>query len=308
MTASVLENRRPCGVYFNFSKETVRIANFTTQTNFHYEQHEGISLQQWITDFINESNQNDLSEIRSFSNAERKRIKFQEGDFYSFKLNRREYGFGRILCDIEKLRARERLVGENHGLNNIMGKPVLVKVYMKHSQNPNICLKELKGLDAFPSEFIFDNRLLYGEYKILGNHVLEEREIEFPISYGKCIEWGFQNVFFQWGLIHKELAMRDYSEYLLAENKRVPVGNPNKEIKSPFRRDSIGYSTSVDYQTVKECAKLQSLKSYWDEKLVTREFDLRNPKNDKIRKGIFKAFGLDTNKNYFENLMAFKES
>ena len=88
-------------------------------------------------------------------------INFNEGDFFAFKISRREWCFGRILMDVSKLRKDENFEkNKNYGLAHLMGKPLIIKVYHKISDNKNIDLKELSKCLALPSQAIMDNIFL----------------------------------------------------------------------------------------------------------------------------------------------------
>ena len=125
----------PFGVYFSFTKYGVYIANYTTQTTYYYENLmniENISiedLKKWLDKWVKESKKEDLKEIEDFKNAKRKHCKFKEGDFFAFKIGRREWGFGRILLDVHKLKKNEDFKkNKNYDLTNLMGRPLIIKM------------------------------------------------------------------------------------------------------------------------------------------------------------------------------------
>lgn len=57
--------------------------------------------------------------INAFKNAKKKNVKYQSEDFFAYKIDRKNYGFGRILLDINELR-KSNLLEKNHGLNLLM--------------------------------------------------------------------------------------------------------------------------------------------------------------------------------------------
>jgi hypothetical protein len=146
LTASVLETKTPIGVYFAADKSgSIFIGSHTTQTTFYSsnwsrkkkgEQVE-VGIEKSIETFISESPKSHFDEIKDFKNAKRKNVKYRAGDVFAFKISRTEYGFGRILLDINLLR-KKKLVPENHGLFNIMGPPLLVTIYAFTSTAKNI--------------------------------------------------------------------------------------------------------------------------------------------------------------------------
>ena len=66
-------------------------------------------------------NSEDLELINEFSEKKRRRVKLKEGDFFTFKVDRRNYGFGRLICDLRPLRKdAEFIANKNYGIMNLM--------------------------------------------------------------------------------------------------------------------------------------------------------------------------------------------
>ncbi len=59
-------------------------------------------FQEFLDGWIADTDAGDLAEIREFANAKRRRCKYREGDFFRFKYDCRNYGYGRILLDVRK--------------------------------------------------------------------------------------------------------------------------------------------------------------------------------------------------------------
>lgn len=78
---------QPFGVYFRFSANEIRIANYTTQTTFFHENNPmSLPLQEWLNKWIGETSETDLEEIERYKNAMRQHVKYREGDFFLSKL------------------------------------------------------------------------------------------------------------------------------------------------------------------------------------------------------------------------------
>jgi len=303
LSPAVLESKTPIGVYLYLNNDgELLIGNHTTQTTFYsrrWEFERGPSdIQELIKDFIKYSPQNHFEEIERFRFSKRRNIKFNEGDFFAFKLNRSEYGFGRILLNIAKLR-ETKLLRENHGFNLIMSRPVLIKFYAYKSENKNVDIDVLKNQKSLPSDYIMDNIIFYGEYEIIGNLPLKITEFDFPVSYGRRIDQ-VPNVFLQWGLIHQELPKREFDKYLTAINEKLPESNPSRHISNPYGYYSIGFRPKIDpfeiIATIKNNGEYNYSSTHYK-----IDWDLRNPKNKSIRDDIFKKFGLNPNLSYEEN-------
>ena len=288
----------PFGTYFTFSTNGVIIANYTTQRTYYSEifsEKEKISLdnlKKWLDKWMKETTEEDLEEIEEFKNAKRKHCKFNEGDFFAFKISRREWCFGRILMDVSKLRKDENFKkNKNYGLANLMGKPLIIKVYHKISDNKNIDLKELSKCLALPSQAIMDNIFYYGEAIILGNLPLKPEENDMFISVSESISGIDKNIaYLQYGLIYREIPLSDYEKLI----KELKIG------AQTLRREGIGFV--IDTYKLKECIEAKSNSPFWEKYKKRNVPDLKNPDYIELKRKIFKAFGLDADKTYEENL------
>ena len=288
----------PFGTYFTFSTNGVIIANYTTQRTYYSEifsEKEKISLdnlKKWLDKWMKETTEEDLEEIEEFKNAKRKHCKFNEGDFFAFKISRREWCFGRILLDVSKLKKDENFKkNKNYGLTNFMGKPLIIKVYHKISDNKNIDLKELSKCLALPSQAIMDNIFYYGEAIILGNLPLKPEENDMFISVSESISGIDKNIaYLQYGLIYREIPLSDYEKLI----KDLKIG------AQTLRREGIGFV--IDTYKLKECIEAKSNSPFWEKYKKRNVPDLKNPDHIELKRKIFKAFGLDADKTYEENL------
>ena len=288
----------PFGTYFTFSTDGVIIANYTSQRTYYSEtftEKEKISLddlKKWLDKWMKETTEEDLEEIEEFKNAKRKHCKFNEGDFFAFKISRREWCFGRILMDVSKLRKDENFEkNKNYGLAHLMGKPLIIKVYHKISDNKNIDLKELSECPALPSQPIMDNIFYYGEAVILGNLPLKPEENDMFISVSESISGIDKNIaYLQYGLIYREIPLSDYEKLI----KDLKIG------PQTLRREGIGFV--IDTYKLKECIEAKSNSPFWEKYKKRNVPDLKNPDYIELKRKIFKAFGLDADKTYEENL------
>ena len=292
------ESFSPFGTYFTFSTDGVIIANYTSQRTYYSEifsEKEKISLddlKKWLDKWMKETTEEDLEEIEEFKNAKRKHCKFNEGDFFAFKLSRREWCFGRILMDVSKLRKDENFEkNKNYGLAHLMGKPLIIKVYHKISDNKNVDLKELSECLALPSQAIMDNIFYYGEAIILGNLALETQEYDMLISVSNSINGDDTNIaYLQYGLIYREIPLSVYQK--LIEELKIEM--------QTCRKEGIGFV--IDTYKLKECIEVNSASPYWERENNYKIYDLRNPTHIELKRKFFKAFGLDADKTYEENL------
>lgn len=292
------------GVYFSFSGDYVGISNFSTQITYYYESfaEKGNleTLEKWLAKWIEETTNDDLKEIEAFKLAERKHFNYKEGDFFAFRLNRRDYAFGRILIDVAKRNKAEKLKAtKNYGLTSFMGKALIVKVYHKVSSSLDVDLNELSKTTALPAEAVMDNHFYYGEKFIIGHKPLEISDYDMLISYSKSISSDDKNtVYLQYGFIFKETDISNFNKYLIVEDKSSYMGYD----ENPYRKESIGFD--VDTKKLRECIVAQSNKPYWEgNHQYDIKYDLRNPANINIKREIFNFFGLDADESYEQNLI-----
>lgn len=290
------------GVYFSFSESYLSISSYTTQTTYYKESFDDKNLaylKTWLDRWISESTADDLEEIESFKNAERAHHKYNEGDFFAFKIGRRQWGFGRILLDVQKQIKTNKIDRNDHpGLTNLMGKCLIVKVYHQISEHLDADLDILSKTKALPSQVMMDNHFYYGENPIIGNKPLQMDELDMLISYSRSINSAnYNKVYLQYGMIYKELELSKFNKYLKYDDESQYCGY----VENPHRNESSGFGLDLD--SLEECITAKSNLPYWtSEKYYDTKFDLRNPANAEIKKEIFNVFGLDAEKTYEENL------
>ncbi|MDR2284256.1 MAG: immunity 26/phosphotriesterase HocA family protein [Sphingobacterium sp.] len=301
---SAMSSFKGTGVYFSFSSTYLAISNYTTQTTFfdqRFEDGDLHFLKEWLDNWVKESSATDLQEITAFKNATRLNCKYKEGDFFSFRVGRREWGFGRILLDVSKLlKEKGRREAKNYGLANMMGKPLIVKVYHKISRTPVADLDELSKEKALPSQAIMDNHFFYGQNAIIGHRALDIAELDMLISYGQSIDYEDRDcVYVQYGLIFKETSIAQYNNFLSIE------GKDNSD--NPYTNDGIGFGLELEY--LQACIGDNSNNPYWlDTENYASKYDLRNPLNKSIKEEVFKVFGLDPDGSYADNLVLVQTS
>jgi hypothetical protein len=115
---------------------------------------------------------------------------------------------------------------------------------------------------------------------------------DFHISYGRSIDQR-RIVFLQWGLIHKELSQEKFNKYIHTDEM--------KSGQNPYGYYSIGFRPHYDSIEVIKAVKNKGIYSFDNARHYKAKWDLRNPKNKDIKDELFKVFGLDTTKTYYEN-------
>lgn len=260
----------PYGMYVDFSggyerRGGVHLANYTTQKTYYSSGFAGIpfmdtaGFQDFLDQWIADTTAGDLAEIQAFAGAKRQRCKYREGDFFRFRYDRRNYGYGRILLDVRKF-----IKNGGKFWDILMGKALCVSVCHIVTEDPDVSIEELQKLRSCPSEYLMDNRFYYGEYEIIGNAPLPEDqgEIDYPIMYGRSIS----------GRDRDKICYCRGKEYC-----EIPL--EGKELLSrDFMNNGISYGFHLNKTLVLECVEAGSNEPFWaKEPEVSHTYDLRNP-------------------------------
>ncbi len=276
LSSASIGKRTPLGMSLAFDRGHICLLNWKSDIVYYantYEKTDTDTLyefSEWVNRWCAETTAQDLNELSAFSAQDRKHYKYREGDFFRFKLNRRMFGYGRIIFDYSKL--------ERSGIpcwKIFMGKPLCVAVYHLITDNPNLMPEDLKDRMMLPSQMIMDNAFYYGEYTIIGNIPLTANEGDFTIHYGNTISSQEQGVRYQCGRTYIAL-------------------NNQEELFPGFRHSEIGWGLNVKMPILKECIARQSNDPYWQKMPAWQvNGDLRNPRFvDKLHE-VHKQVGIE---------------
>ncbi|WP_373261757.1 immunity 26/phosphotriesterase HocA family protein [Hungatella hathewayi] len=153
-----------------------------------------------------------------------------------------------------------------------MGTALVVKVYHKISDSMEVNVDELEQGLSLPPQAIMDNRIYYGEYKIIGNRAVTYRDLDDgPISTSKSINY------------------------------------QDRWYHTDYRDEGIGFSLNLDH--LEECITAHSNEPYYGSDVRNGiRGRLSHPLNKKDKNAIFEAFGLDGNLDYEGNLKLHRAS
>lgn len=264
----------PYGVYFEFTggyelRGGVHIASYTTQRTYYSSGFAGVpfmkesELQNFLDRWIADTSADDLAEIQAFAGAKRQHCKYREGDFFRFRYDRRNYGYGRILLDVRRF-----IKSGGKFWDILMGKALCVSIYHIVTEDRDVSVEELLRCDSCPSEYMMDNRFYYGEYEIIGNVPLPEdyREIDYPIMYGRSIDARDRDkICYCRGKDYREIAL---------EGKELPAKD--------FRNNGVSYGFHLNKTIVEDCIRAGSNEPFWASRPKTSHtYDLRNPACEK---------------------------
>ncbi len=262
----------PYGTYFDYNGG-IFIANYTTQQTYYSSAFAGVpfmkqeELASFLARWMSETTDEDLEEVQAFAHSKRRRCKYKEGDFFRFKYDRRNYGYGRILLDVRKF-----IKDGGKFWNILAGKALCVSVYHIITENPNVEIQKLQALPSCPSTYMMDNRFFYGEYEVIGNQPVPENA-DYPIMYGRSIS----------ALDPDKICFCRGREY-----REIPFES-NKLFSTNFINNGINFSLNINKTLVEQCIIAGTNEPFWK---VNRDKDLRNPAFAKELAFVLKEMGV----------------
>ncbi|MDE6512302.1 MAG: immunity 26/phosphotriesterase HocA family protein, partial [Muribaculaceae bacterium] len=298
------------GIYFSYSQDHIQISNYTTQTTFFEENNDSENtIEEWLRKWVEESTEKDLEDIQRIKVAKRLHQKYAEGDFFTFKVGRRKWGFGRIVLDVAKRRRSDEFCEANPGLKHLMGQTLMIMVYRHLSDSPETDLDNLHTYGTLPVQAIMDNHFYYGEYTIIGNRPVRPEEWEPVISldrtYDHPDDWDIRTyldrkeetsgtAYLQYGLICAHTDVENMREFLI----------PGAQGDGPiYKNGAVGFN--IDHYEDLERIISEGINN--DTLLLSNENrkDLRKKENYEVKSGIFRILGLDPDASYADNLRIF---
>lgn len=277
-TAANLEKRTGIGMCLSFCRDRHGSTNLflyshTSQKGYFDNYYEPLhtesieDFRKWVAVWCADTSAEDLADISSFAAETRQHSKFREGDVFRFKIGRRHWGYGRVLMDVARMRKQKIPFWDI-----LMGKGVVCSVYHIVTDRADVTLEELKQRKSLPSASMMDNRLFYGDFKIIGNIPIGDKE-DYPIHYGNQLTRD-NRCRLQWG---KQLRILDGEGIF-----------PNQ-----FMNNAISFDLNFTLEALRKCTEAGSNSPYWDQNLWSVGHDLRNPKFRTELERIAAQFGLD---------------
>ena len=237
--------------------------NQTSDVNFYRSSYDEITwlpsldaFSEWVRRWCDETTEDDLRDIQAFSHQSKVHQKYREGDFFRFRINRRLFGYGRIMVDYGQMRKQEIPFWDI-----FFGKPLCVAVYHIATENPFLTPDDLRGLKMLPSQMIMDNIFYYGECKIIGNADIMPEEENYTIHYGNSISGldGFSRLRYQSG-------------------KTYIASNDQEALYNGFINNGISFELNMELPILLACVRQDSNDPYWQNVSPNSwHRDLRNP-------------------------------
>jgi len=277
LSISTIKKRKGIGMCLSYYEKHIGLYSCDTQINYFsnvYTDERVADIQgfaKWVENWCAQTTQADLLDVAEFVKRQRQHVRFREGDVFRFKIDRRLYGYGRLLLDYSKMRKEKQPFWDI-----FMGKPLVCSVYHIATERRDVTVDELKDLASLPSCFIMDNNLFYGEYEIIGNIPVTEHE-DYPIMYGCSISVQDSRTLacLQWGKLYRTMEL-------------------SEPAKRTFLNNGIGFHLNLTRDVLLRCIAEKSNDPYWESYYPYQvERDLRNPKHSKTLEQIKHQFGIE---------------
>lgn len=275
-SSSNLLKRTNVGMTLVYAERYLALYNETSELDYYINSYDGYEPEdfedfvKWVEKWCAETTPEDIEDVKNFASQPRKHIKYKEGDVFRYKINRRLYGYGRLILNYDLLRKNKIPFWDC-----LFGKPLLVSAYHIVTEDKNVTVEELANLKSIPSGLMMDNSLYYGQFEIIGNIPVDPEKEDYNIRYGNTISYGEKAVLFQQGKTFMEI-----------ENTSVVHGG--------FSNNGIGFCMDIELPILLNCIKANSNQPYWDWKNTFEvQSDLRNPKFKKELKDIEKQLGIE---------------
>ena len=175
---------------------------------------------------------------------------------------------GRVLVDYALMRRKKIPFWDV-----LMGKPTACSVYHIVTERQDVSIEELRNLKSLPSVHMMDNRLFYGDFEIIGNIPLGEKE-DYPIMYGDSISALEKGVMLQCGKLYRKI-------------------EGEKAFSFQFRNHRNGFDLCFKLPVLRQCIEAGSNEPYWAQHGHYGHQDLRNPKFRAELEQVAAQFGLD---------------
>ena len=153
----------------------------------------------------------------------------------------------------------------------LMMKPVVCSVYHTLTDRTDVSKEELKPLASLPSTIIADNALYYGEFEIIDNLPITDRE-DYPVMYGNSRS----------ALRRHTLCYQCGKDYRTLENE--------PELFSGFV-PGVSFGLNFKADVLRRCIEENSNDPYWASP-HTADYDLRSPQNIAKLQKVRTQFGL----------------
>jgi len=279
LSSASLQKRTGLGMCLSYTRHSsgyayIDVFHHNSQRSYYSNEYEPMQsagirdFQQWVASWCSETTAEDLTDLAQFSAQPRQHVHFREGDVFRFKINRRLYGYGRILLDYARMRKEKKPFWDI-----LMGKPVICSVYHIATAEKNVSVEALARLKSLPSVKIMDNHLFYGTYEIIGNIPVEETE-DYPILYGNSLRLHDHAVMLQCGKLYRRIENAD-------------------ALYDDFTNNGIGFSLGFHLPVLLACIRKGSNTPYWAQDHWAVRCDLRNPKFRLQLARICRQFGIE---------------
>lgn len=171
------------------------------------------TIKNWIADFRRINKDEFQKELKQILQQPYKKQQIKHGDYFAFKLENNNYGFGRVLFDMNSKKYVNKMepyletddIYNSHPLH--MPYSSLIEIYSYQSRTYDIDITKLNKSNKVGLSDLYSNEIICGRFPIIGNKSVEEGDFdflkEFYISHHRV--FNTKKYFFFWGLFFCEI-------------------------------------------------------------------------------------------------------
>lgn len=202
LTPGNILDRKPIGFSFvcyfgwkgkSFDFQHLYLTHVASDDTFVSRDDHGITtyeqLADWVEDYIASCPPDALEQLDEKRGQKRKRVRYQPGDIFEIRFNKRSVGYGKILLDVFRLRQQGFFEDKPEpypyaGLNGPLQAAGLLVALYKYAGPP----LELEHVDEQPvlcTKLLLHDQIYAGTFPIIGNVPVKAEELDFP--EGVCV-------------------------------------------------------------------------------------------------------------------------
>ena len=234
-------------------------------------------LESWVNDFIASASESHFEHLQTIKRMpkQKKNNTYKHGDIFYYQSGRNEFHFGQVMLDLWKVstcgKFPEEKILAQLGRVRLFGNALIVRGFEFCSDHAELNLDSLMQSQPTGGFYSVDYMIYNNICPIVGRWDIEKKDFQFPIALWADPDESESKMIFQWGFIEKKLdfgAIKPLIEKLGYELQYAGNAKYHSAIIIPKNSDFY---------------------------MLT---DLNHPKNNELRKEVFKAMGISPDITY----------
>lgn len=235
LTPANILGRKPIGFSFicyfgwkgkRFSFQHLYVTHVASDDTFVSLKDHGITtydqLADWVEEYIQSCPPDYLQQLDDKRGQKRRRVRYQPGDLFEIRFNKKSVGYGKILLDVFRLRKQGFFKDKPEpypyaGLNGpLQGCGLLVAIYAY--AGPPLEPEQVNAQPVLCTKLMMHENIYGGTFPIIGNAPVSAAELDFPegVSVWHPGDKSIQNYFEKGGVFVRITATEE-------EAKQAPI-------------------------------------------------------------------------------------